>query len=776
LQTSRFRTYLITGIILLIIFGIALYFRIALPYNKVFVGDWIKYTGSDAYYFMRYVDNFVHNFPHFIQFDPYLRFPQGYMPGNEFFAIVMGAITWLSGLGSPSAHMVDIIGVYFPAVVCSLAVIPIFFIGKALFNRWVGLIAAGLLAVMPGESLGRTILGYTDRDALEILLALIAMLFMILMVKSILNRDDNQDTQLRFSWHKFKIPLIYSILTGIFLGLFLLTWRGAFVFVILFCIYIIVQTIIDYSRDRNTGYLCASNTVSLLITFIIFLFVAPAGVYLASMLLALAIPAIMGILAYILKRFKIRTLYFVLILIFAAIAFLGIFYAVNSKTFAALFTTLLGTFVPDATRLTIMEMQPILFPGGQFSFAIIWLNFTTGAILCLIALYIIIRGEVKDNQPDRLLLIVWSLVMLVVMLMIRRFALLFTINVALLTAYVGWLILKYAGFREQTQESPAQIRAADEPHLTKKQERKAARKKPKPKPRSGNLAVKIVALVFVLLLLFLPDFIYAGDTAGKVYFAPGDAWYDSLNWLKDNTPEPFEGADPYNKAYDARFEYPENSYAVVSWWDYGYRILRIGNRPTNCDPGGGKREQVAKFLAAQDQASANNILNGMRSKYIVIDDLTALPTKFYAVATYAGKTPADFFELYYQKKGNMLEPVPLFYPEYYMAMSTRLYNFDGAEVIPTLTQVVSYSDKIDGDGNPYKEIISLDSFTDYNAAVDFLHEHGQQNYRIVGTNPFISPVPLEAANSYQLIYSSKDSTTQTGVGRVSTIKIFEYVE
>ena len=43
---------LLTGIILALFFGIALYLRVCLPYDQVFCGDWIKFTGIDAYYHM----------------------------------------------------------------------------------------------------------------------------------------------------------------------------------------------------------------------------------------------------------------------------------------------------------------------------------------------------------------------------------------------------------------------------------------------------------------------------------------------------------------------------------------------------------------------------------------------------------------------------------------------------------------------------------------------------------------------------------------------------
>ncbi|MFQ6122689.1 MAG: hypothetical protein ACE5LA_06500 [Dehalococcoidales bacterium] len=36
----------IIGILLALFFGIALYFRVYLPYDQVFTGDWIKFTNN----------------------------------------------------------------------------------------------------------------------------------------------------------------------------------------------------------------------------------------------------------------------------------------------------------------------------------------------------------------------------------------------------------------------------------------------------------------------------------------------------------------------------------------------------------------------------------------------------------------------------------------------------------------------------------------------------------------------------------------------------------
>ena len=77
MKSLKINPKLLIGILIAAFFGISLIFRILLPYNQVFVGDWIKFTSNDAYYHMRMIDIISHNFPHFAKFDPYLIYPGG---------------------------------------------------------------------------------------------------------------------------------------------------------------------------------------------------------------------------------------------------------------------------------------------------------------------------------------------------------------------------------------------------------------------------------------------------------------------------------------------------------------------------------------------------------------------------------------------------------------------------------------------------------------------------------------------------------------------------
>ncbi|MFH0914341.1 MAG: STT3 domain-containing protein, partial [Chloroflexota bacterium] len=209
-------------------FALALFLRVYLPYDKIFTPDGIRFAGVDAYYHIRLVDNLVQHFPQRITFDPYTSFPYGAgVIWAPFFDWLLGGIIWLVSLGKPTQHTVDLVGVYFPTVLAALVTIPVFFIGRLLANnRWAGVLAAGLVAIMPGEYMGRSILGFTDHHVAEALFSTVAMLFLLLAVKSAAEREWSFRDLWRGGWKSHRRPLVYSFLAGVFLGIYFLTWTG----------------------------------------------------------------------------------------------------------------------------------------------------------------------------------------------------------------------------------------------------------------------------------------------------------------------------------------------------------------------------------------------------------------------------------------------------------------------------------------------------------------------------------------------------------------------
>ena len=447
MNKRRFNQGIIAGVLVALVFGVALYIRVVPPYDKVFVGDLIKFTGNDAYFFMRLVDNLVHNFPHLITFDPYFFYPVARILYMFLFVYLIAGVTWLIGLGSPAQHTIDVVGVYFPAVLGALTTIPVYFIGKALFNRWAGVIAAGLVTIFPGEFLGRSVLGFTDYHVAEVLFTTTTMLFLILAVKSAKQRELTfQFVKVR-DWEAMVKPFIYSLLAGIFLGIYILTWPGALLFVFIILIYLVVQFLIDHLRKRSVDYLCFISTITFLVALLVFLPVSHDMMSLASLIIAIVIPIVMAVLSRFMASRNMKPIIYPATLLGLGLISLIIFRIVSPSLFKTMAESL--SIFAWHSGTTVFEMRPLFLPFGEFSWSIAWANFTTSLFLCFIALGILIYSVIKRGETDKTLFVIWSLVILAATLSMRRFAYYFVVNVALLAGYLSWLILEFSGFRRR---------------------------------------------------------------------------------------------------------------------------------------------------------------------------------------------------------------------------------------------------------------------------------------------------------------------------------------
>jgi asparagine N-glycosylation enzyme membrane subunit Stt3 len=149
-------------------------------------------------------------------------------------------------------------------------------------------------------------------------------------------------------------------------------------------------------------------------------------------------------LSWCLNHWKIIAPYYLLAIFGAGLLGLGILY-VASPSFVHSILNQFNVFKPSLNENTINEMRPILFPAGYFTLSLIWGNFTTGLFLSIISLGLLIYLLFKRGRGDYIFVILWSMVTLVATLVMRRMALFYAINVALLTGYLSVVI--YYGFR-----------------------------------------------------------------------------------------------------------------------------------------------------------------------------------------------------------------------------------------------------------------------------------------------------------------------------------------
>lgn len=116
---------------------------------------------------------------------------------------------------------------WWPAFLISLAVIPAYFIGRYLYDRKAGVLSAFFVVMSPNIA-SRTLAGDPDSDVLVILMALISVaLFAIALKKYDISKIVT------------KRNILYSVLAGLGVALFALTWPGYW-----FVFFIVVGTIV----------------------------------------------------------------------------------------------------------------------------------------------------------------------------------------------------------------------------------------------------------------------------------------------------------------------------------------------------------------------------------------------------------------------------------------------------------------------------------------------------------------------------------------------------
>lgn len=249
------------------------YIRTGSKASVILSESFVRFGGNDPWYHMRVVSTILHNYPHNLWFDAYTLYPSGQeMVFAPLYDWVLASLIFVLTLGNHSVHQMEVIGAYFPAILGTLVVIPTYYAGKWIFNRNVGLLAAILIAILPGAFLHRSLLGFTDHHVAETLMSTVTAMFLIMALKTMREHPVYFDDIMAKDLSELKHSIGYIALMGISMGLYTLAWKGALFFALIIGVYITIQHIIDHLRNENTEYLAIIGSISF---FVAWLFVLP---------------------------------------------------------------------------------------------------------------------------------------------------------------------------------------------------------------------------------------------------------------------------------------------------------------------------------------------------------------------------------------------------------------------------------------------------------------------------------------------------------------------
>ncbi|MFH1013143.1 MAG: STT3 domain-containing protein [Thermoplasmatota archaeon] len=530
--------------------------------------DTFYLSGPDPYYNMRLVDNTVQTgrFPFFSSNDPLLAYPFG-KSGGRAPLLVMSAIGF-SKLLVPFMSEADAIGYamqFIPALFGALLVFPVYFIGKILFGKKAGLVAALLIAIIPIHiSSGHgSAYGLFDHDSFNLLLYFLTFLFLI---KSIKEKDS-------------KRSILYALLAGIPLAALSMVWVEAQFLYTVITIYAVVQLLIDIFTNKVEERFVISIAIALFTGFFVSWPVSFAGGVLLDLPFYLAIGVlIFGGVCILFKRKRIPWVisYPVIAGIGAAvIAFLYVVYT-YPKSFS-IFTPLnsIAELIYGAgiygskVSLTIAEAGTYNMSRTVMSFgpALYWLAWAGFAFL-------IYQYVKQKGRRDYLLILSLFIIDIWLTSTAGRFLNDMVPLIALLAGWIIWFLISKIDYKQMARNmrnAGGGIRGI----------------------RKGVRIYHVFGVLFIAFLILIPNGYLALDAAVPSAASKNGTSNLKYDFFGQNHSSAF-GSSSYKEQYwvaayawltkqDTNITEPSKRPAYISWWDYGFYEVAVGGHPTVAD-------------------------------------------------------------------------------------------------------------------------------------------------------------------------------------------------
>lgn len=722
------RQWLIVALLSLL----ALWIRVGPRFYLVFQPGFVNFQEIDAWYHVRVAENLIRHFPFRISVDPYLVFGRVQAAATApTYDWLLGFIAWIAGRGSPSDRLLYVIAAWYPAVLGALTVAATFLLGRLVFGLRAALIATAVVATLPGHFLRVSSLGFTDHHIME---SLLATLFFFLLLRAI-ERPDS-------FW--------LALAAGLTLTAYLLTFHGsallAGVVVFWAVCYRANSLLILEKKSPPLPALYAAFLIALGIC-VIFRGLLWMNYTIAALALGVLALAALDAWGKWGRSFRIPPLPLFAALA-AALALAGIAVlrvsSLRHLAKAAAMRLLPGLF---GAAGGVYELQSLIYKNGHYTLIPALLQFYGAFFFALIGLFLLTEFTARRVDAGKSLIFIWGLTTFILSMGQLRMTYYYAVAVALLTGYAADSLI--ASGRKTT-----------------------------------------LATVACVILLVLAPNLYADFGDQDPTGIPAD-WKETLDWMRASTPEPFGDPAFYYARYDPRrfgpdYRYPPESYSVMAWWDYGYWIIDVGRRIPVTNPTQTNADVAAGFFLAQSEAEAAAILRDWKTRYIALDQrLPVWPPDengdllgdYPAFFDYSRKHRRDeYFLAAYQPDVQGKPKLKVFYlPAYYRSAVIRLFLFGGQAVDGRGgATVLTLQRKTLPRGGAYREIIAGKRYESAQAALAAEAACKKDGCVLVGENPTVSCVPLEAFEQFRPVFSSSTSVVGLGSTARKAVQVYEF--
>ena len=468
--------------------------------------------------------------------------------------------------------------IIFPVIMATLTVLVVYFLGRDLGGKEVGLFSAFFLA-LSSSYISRTSLGFFDDENVGIFGIL---LFIFFFLRSI-------DSE-----RPLKSTVAYAVAGGLSLGYLFASWGAAryplgitlvFVFVLILLRRYSTRLFVSYGTTFAVALLIAVNVPKLGLTFM----KEPTVLAVAGMFLVLGIIEVSRRITTTRSKMLFVVGFLALIVVaFVALDSLGLVGEIGDKFISVILPSeRLGESSTQQLVQSVQEHRPATWGSFYYDVGI-------GILFVPIGLYFAVQNPTNRN----IFLVIFGLTAIYFAGSMVRLSLLLAPAFSILWAVALVQLIK--PFVTILRENP-----------------RIPRRKMRFKSRVGKeFSAAFIILMFLLLTItfVLPstgssfprviDRAYSPTTiaASSLPLKPTEPvrdWLDALNWMRVNM---------------------EDDDVVCSWWDYGYWITAIANKTTLADNGTVDTIQISKIgkMFMSNETEALKFLKDYDVDYVVV--------------------------------------------------------------------------------------------------------------------------------------------------------------
>lgn len=755
--------------------------------ESIDLSRYLTYESPDIWYNFRQLEIVVHNFPGYAWFDPMTAYPNGKTIGwGPLMPLIGSVICLLTGMTTRFELMY--VASWIPPVFAALTVPVVYLLGNRLWNYKAGLVAAGLVTILSSMYFVDTSFGYFDHHCIETFAStLFCVMYIITLLYAKKYHEQFKNSQ------NILIFIALAVLTAVSYFLGYMNMPTIILFGLIVAIYTFFQYIADGHRNELVNYLLYTN---LAVFTLVLIMMAVFGVKEAGMALQqYGIAQILAILLILIETLVFfglahylgkNTRNFFISVILSAAAFFVLLYLATNGGFITELVNFFGQ-VPGASTIRELKGWSLELAFNSFYFAL---------VLGILGFAILVRQFARDVRSEHLFFITWTLVVFFATVGHYRYEYYFVVNVSLLSA-LGivsgiQLGLDYLGsdglrglFARKKEEEPATPPREEKGRKRKKAKRLDRGEKTK---RSSNRQF-LGGIILVAILVMTAYTVTAAIQKDMKYSTlPADLrldsnWVESMEWLSLHTPDPGVG---YLTIYEKDvFEYPSESYGIMSWWDYGHYITFIGKRIPIANPFQDNvrgANGVASFLFTDSEEEATRILERRGGRYVITDSSSATD-KFSAILGWydPDRTVTDYVRSFFRETSDGTRQINVEMPPYYETTLVRLHNFDGSMMVPDQIILMEYYNENRG-GMAYPMIVNAWLLTPQEAADALAQYIPRPETDVLKGGQFLYPlVEVPAMRHFRLVHESPGNATDllihdmSGIESIPAVKIFETV-